>query len=282
MSQERQDSHYIIRGGVAGRERLRLLARIMRPTTLSLFDRVGIRPGMSCLDVGCGGGDVTLELARVVGAGSRVVGMDIDATKLALARREAEAQHGAKVEFRNVGIRESELEPEFDIVYARFLLTHLQDAPGAVRKMRQALRPGGVLVVEDIDFRGMFCDPDCPALWRYVAFYTQAVQRKGGDPNIGPRLPGMLLESGFQKVQLNVVQPAGLEGEVKLVNPLTMENIADTLLASGLATQAEVDQVISELYECARNPRIVMSLPRVVQAWGHRAASRGDDGDSPA
>ena len=42
--------HYVIRGGVEGRERLRILARVMRPTTLSLFDRVGIDMGMVCLD----------------------------------------------------------------------------------------------------------------------------------------------------------------------------------------------------------------------------------------
>jgi hypothetical protein len=56
-----------------GRKRLRVLAHVMRPTTLNLFDRVGIRPGMACLDVGCGGGDVTFELADLVGPKGRVV-----------------------------------------------------------------------------------------------------------------------------------------------------------------------------------------------------------------
>jgi hypothetical protein len=51
--------HYVIRGGGDGRERLRLLSGVMRPYTLRLFDRLGIPEGMSCLDVGCGGGDVT-------------------------------------------------------------------------------------------------------------------------------------------------------------------------------------------------------------------------------
>ena len=57
--------HYVIRGGVEGRERLRMIARTMRPTTLALFDRVGIPRDARCLDVGSGGGDVTLDLARV-------------------------------------------------------------------------------------------------------------------------------------------------------------------------------------------------------------------------
>jgi ubiquinone/menaquinone biosynthesis C-methylase UbiE len=71
-----QRNHYLIRGGVEGRERLRILARVMRPTTISLFDRVGIKARMACLDVGCGGGDVTLDLACLVGPEGRVVGWD--------------------------------------------------------------------------------------------------------------------------------------------------------------------------------------------------------------
>ena len=84
--------HYVIRGGIEGRERLRVLSRVMQPTTLSLFNRVNVKRGMVCLDVGCGGGDVTFNLAQMVGSEGRVVGADIDETKLQLARQEAEAQ----------------------------------------------------------------------------------------------------------------------------------------------------------------------------------------------
>ena len=58
----------------------------MYSSTTTLFERLGIGDGMVCLDVGCGGGDVTLELARRVGPRGRVVGADIDETTLALAR----------------------------------------------------------------------------------------------------------------------------------------------------------------------------------------------------
>src|SRR4051812_22453383 len=90
---------YIIRGGLAGRERLRVLARAMHPTTAALLDRVGVAPGMDCLDVGCGGGDVTRELARRVAPAGHAVGMDRDVAKLAIAREEAASDTGA-VEYR--------------------------------------------------------------------------------------------------------------------------------------------------------------------------------------
>ena len=84
-------SRYMLRGGIHGRERLRLIARALGATTGNLFDRLGIDLGMRCLDVGCGGGDVALELARRVGPGGRVVGVDIDDAKLELGRHEASA-----------------------------------------------------------------------------------------------------------------------------------------------------------------------------------------------
>jgi|SRR5579862_8243086 len=100
-------SEYIIRGGVEGRERLRILARVMRPTTLALLERAGMRAGMACLEIGCGGGDLAFDMARIVGAGGRVVGTDIDETKLEVAAREAEEQKLANIEFRFSNCRES-------------------------------------------------------------------------------------------------------------------------------------------------------------------------------
>ena len=82
-------SHYVIRGGLEGRERLRVISRVMHPSTSSLFDRVRVADGHRCLDVGCGGGDVTIALARRVAPHGAAVGVDIDDTKLAIARNEA-------------------------------------------------------------------------------------------------------------------------------------------------------------------------------------------------
>ena len=263
--------HYVIRGGIEGRERLRILSRVMRPTTLALFDRVRIPRDATCLDVGCGGGDVTLDIACVVAPDGSAVGTDIDETKLELAALEARERGVRNIEYRKGDANGSLGTAEFDLVYARFLLTHLSDPAACVERMRDALKPGGLLVVEDIDFTGHFSYPQSAALQRYVQLYTDAVRARGGDPNIGPRLPVLLTDPGLRRIGMNVVQPAGLEGEVKLVNPITLQNIAEAVRNEGLATSAELDKVVEELYELARDPRTVVSVARVVQAWGYRA-----------
>jgi ubiquinone/menaquinone biosynthesis C-methylase UbiE len=259
---------YIIRGGIEGRERLRILSRVMQPTTLDLLRRAGAGPGLSCLEIGCGGGDVGCDLARMVAPGGRVLATDIDRPQLAIARDEAEAQGICNIEFRYSDITREIPEGPFDFIHARFVLTHIPDPAGALARMKSALRPGGVLAIEDIDFRAHFCEPDCPALWRYVELYTETVKRRGGDANIGPRLPGMVAAAGFTSVRMNVVQPAGHEGEVKLVTPITMQNIAPAVLRASLASDEEIGAIIGELYAYARTPGTIGCLPRVFEVWG--------------
>jgi hypothetical protein len=69
------------------------------------------------------------------------------------------------------------------------------------------------------------------------------------------------------------VQPVGIQGEVKLLTPLTMENIAPAVLADGLASREEIDNVVQELYELARDPETLAGTPPVVQAWARRPAA---------
>jgi 2-polyprenyl-3-methyl-5-hydroxy-6-metoxy-1,4-benzoquinol methylase len=263
---------YIIRGGVAGRERLRILSRVMRPTSLALLARAGLQAGMKVLEIGCGGGDLAFDIARIVGSAGRVLGTDIDQTKLDLAAREAAEHHLTNIDFQLADIAESAPPGNFDLVHTRFVLTHLAEPARALKHIRAPLRPGGIVVLEDIDFSGYFCYPDCAALWRYVQLYTETTRRRGVDANIGRRLPSLLAEAGFENIQVNVVQPAGLAREVKLISPLTMESIADAVVAEGLATAAEIERIVADLYDFANTPGTLGSTPRIFEAWATQPA----------
>ena len=155
-------------------------------------------------------------------------------------------------------------------VYIRFVLTHLPDPVVAVANATARLAPGGVLIVEDIDFRGHFCDPDVPSFWLMVDWYTRAVQGRGGDPNIGPRLPGLLRRAGLSDVDLHVIQPAGYATDLKLLQALTLERIADAVLGARIVELPEFEATVDELYAAARDDDVLLSLPRIVQTWGRR------------
>lgn len=88
------------------------------------------------------------------------------------------------------------------------------------------------------------------------------------------RLPVLLREAGLRDVAMTVVQPAGTDEAVKLINPITMESIGEAVVASGLASPREVDRLVADLYAAARDDRTVLSMPRIVQTWGRKARPR--------
>ena len=269
-----RDSAYIIRGGHEGRERLRLVTRVLAPATSALLDRVGIPEDAACLDVGSGGGDVTLELARRAPAG-HVLGIDLDDAKLEIARAEAQDAGVANVEYRRMDLFSADLPGGFDVIHARFVLSHLVDPQAAAVALVRALRPGGTLVVTDIEKRAAFCEPPHRSFDRYIELYSVAARSLGADPDIGPRLPSILARAGCGPVHVHVEQPVGresegYEGDVKLTAPITLEGIADAVVASGIAARSEVDAIVDDLFRLAADGETVMSAPRMVQAWGRR------------
>ncbi len=261
--------NYVIEGGAAGRDRLRLLSEVMDPFTRALIARVGIPPGVRCLDVGCGGGEVTYILADAVGDEGAVLGVDLDQEQLDIVRDEAEQRGVPNVAFECRDVTSWEPETEFDVVYLRFILTHLADPGGFLASVCRHLRPGGTVIAEDIDFRGHLAEPDCPALRRSVELYVESVQRRGADPNIGPRLPSLLRAAGLIDVGVDLHHPARLEpGGIKELIVLTTRRIARTAVDDGLATQAEMAATVRDLADFARDPRTLLAGPRVFQSWG--------------
>ena len=153
---------YTIRGGTVGRERLRVLSAVMAPTTATLLDRVGIPGSATCIDVGCGGGEVTAMLATRAIDG-RVIGTDADEVKVELAGAEAAANVELIVEDVATTVERGLF---VDVVYARFLLSHLGDGRRWVRALGGLLAPGGVLIIEDTHIAGAWCAPRSAAFER--------------------------------------------------------------------------------------------------------------------
>lgn len=252
---------YIIGGGEAGRARLSVLSQAMAPWTGALLDRLSWS-GLSVLDAGCGGGDVSRDLAVRVGAAGRVIGIDGDAVKVGAAR-DAGAGLG-NLTFAVADVMEPPVGP-FDAIYARFLLSHLTDVPAVLAGFRRRLKPGGWLVVEDVDFRGHFAAPPLQAFDEYVTWYREAAGRRGADADIGARLPALVTGSGFVDVDAGAVNPAALTGPIKQMAALTLAGVAEAVIAAGIADRERVEAGIARLRVAADDPSILMSLPRVVQ-----------------
>jgi len=117
-----------------------------RPLATAL-DRLGIGPGWTCVDVGAGGGDVTVALAEIVGRDGRVYAVDSDPTTRDEVA-EAASAHSQVLAITQAG-EDLRLPEPVDLAFCRFLLLHVVDPVAVLRRMATATRPGGWVVAQE-------------------------------------------------------------------------------------------------------------------------------------
>ncbi len=164
-----------------------------------LLDRV--RPGQRLLDVGCGPGTITADLAERVGPGGSVLAVDASADVLAAAERVCAERGLANVEFRTADVHALGLPDDaFDVVHAHQVLQHVHDPVAALREMRRVCVPGGVVGVRDADYAAFAWYPALPELDRWMELYQVCARANGGEPDAGRRLTAWARAAGFTEV----------------------------------------------------------------------------------
>jgi len=161
-----------------------------------------LAPGQRLLDVGCGPGTITLDLARRVAPGE-VVGIDVSADVIAAAEADRERAGIGPVRFAVGDVYAlGDDDASYDVVHAHQVLQHLSDPVRALRELRRVLRPGGVLAVRDGDYGGFVWSPADPRLTRWNELYHQVTARNGGEADAGRLLPAWVRAAGFGDVRM--------------------------------------------------------------------------------
>ncbi|GAA0389662.1 methyltransferase domain-containing protein [Micromonospora gifhornensis] len=160
-----------------------------------------LAPGTSVLDVGCGPGTITVDLAARVAPG-RVTAVEITDDALQLARTEADARGQGNIDFAVADVHALDLpDGTFDVVHAHQVLQHVADPIQALREMRRVCRPGGIVAARDSDYAAFTWFPRVPALDDWLALYQQAARANGGEPDAGGRLLSWAHAAGFTDVR---------------------------------------------------------------------------------
>lgn len=264
------DASYIIQGGSKGSDRLNVLANATWPTSREFLVRAGLRAGMSCLDVGCGNGEISVRLANLIGGYTSVLGVDRDSAKIHIARQKARELGLSQSRFEVCDVMEAlpALGEKFDFVYLRFLLSHLTDPQVLLMGVREYLRPGGIIAVEDVEFDGHYSTPANKAFDRYVQLYVAAAKKRGADANIGPKLAQLIRGAGYVNVNASVINPVFTDGDGKQMALITMDAISEAVTSAGLVTRDEVREILAELERFTTDQSSSMSIPRLHQVSG--------------
>jgi ubiquinone/menaquinone biosynthesis C-methylase UbiE len=159
-----------------------------------------LEPGLDLLDVGCGPGTITIDLARRVAPGA-VLGIDRAADVVAQAAATGAAA-AVPVEFA-VGDVYALDRPDasFDVVHAHQVLQHLTDPVAALRELRRVLRPGGLLAARDSDYAAFAWAPTHDALEQWNALYHRVARHNRAEPDAGRHLLGWAHAAGFADVR---------------------------------------------------------------------------------
>jgi ubiquinone/menaquinone biosynthesis C-methylase UbiE len=159
-----------------------------------------LRPGLDVLDVGCGPGTITADLAELVAPG-RVTAVDAAADVLGRARAFAEGRGLDNIRFAVADVHGLDFpDDSFDVVHAHQVLQHVGDPVQALREMRRVCRPGGVVAVRDSDYAAFNWYPEPPVLDEWLELYQRVARANGGEPDAGRRLLSWARTAGFTDI----------------------------------------------------------------------------------
>lgn len=158
----------------------------------------------------------------------------------------------------------------FDLAYCRLLLSHLVDPVAVVRVMRDAVRPGGVVAVEDLLTGTLRSEPVRPVLDELQSVYAATVRAHGGDPTIGPRLRAMLETSGLVDIEQSVVANPMRTVAEKIFLVELIQNMRTSILEAAVATPAEIESIAKRTDEAARESATIFYQAEMYQVCGRR------------
>ena len=239
---------------------------------LARLGELGLRPGQTALDLGCGPRGILDLLAEAVGPGGRVVGLDADPAHVTAARQYAFSQGLANVEVLAGDARHTGLPAEsFDLVHTRTLLVTIPEPAEVVAEMARLARPGGLVASQEADAEFSICYPPLPEWDRLLALFRASFPRAGADLRLGRRLPELFREAGLTDVGATVYAgsyPAGHSR--RTVIPDLVRSLHPVILGLGLAGERELADVDAAVRAHLADPRTLVMPHLLVTAWGRK------------
>jgi SAM-dependent methyltransferase len=267
----RENDTYVMGRSADETRRLEVQAKFYLEYTDHLLKAAGITPGMHVLDVGCGAGDATIQLARIVGPTGSVIGVDADSGVLAAAKQRVTELGIENVSFQQAILPDVVLNEQSDALVGRLILLHLPDPAGAVQAMATLVRPGGIISFQDFNTTRTRSVPALPLLTRSINLTVETLRAMGRAPDTGELLFSLFRAAGLPSPSIAVMTPASphdTEAAATLLGE-TLISVLPFAEKTGVVTPGEVDPetLVHQLRAEARETPCVIYLPELVGAW---------------
>lgn len=223
-----------------------------------------LKPGMSLLDIGCGNGSITVDLAKRVSPG-QVVGIDIEPSQIERAQALASEQKVTNVQFEVGSAYELPFADEsFDSAFANTALQHLDDPVKALQEVLRVLTASGVMGTRDMDWGGVLIGPYDPKLNLLIDLQIRMREHEGKGSSFGRRQRAVLREAGFKRIEAGAtydIEDPKVWGErnAKLLEEIDMPRQAVEL---GWTDQSAIDDMKSAFRLWGQNPDAFFAVAR--------------------
>jgi SAM-dependent methyltransferase len=229
-------------GGQAERERLRLLGAVRDPHTIRHLEQIGVSDGWRCIDVGAGGGSIARWLSERVAPTGRVLATDLDTTAL----EQATMTH---VDVARHDILVDELEANaFDLAHTRYLLLWLAEREEALRRIVCAVRPGGWVLIGDVDVRTVTPAQTNDIYTRVNDAFFSTMTSAGADVAYGHKLPAALAAQGLDEIHAEGIRLYTRGGsDTSRLWAMTLAGVRDEMANGGTVGHHEIDEALALL-----------------------------------
>lgn len=270
---------YVLGTNAPELERLGFQHRLWSPAADALWRRAGIGPGQAVLDVGCGPGYASLDLAQIVGPTGRVVGVDESEPYIAHANDQAKQRRIPQARFYIADAAAlatlRDLEPEsFDIAFVRWVFCFVPDPEAVVGAIARTLKPGGKLLVQDyFRYETMCVAPRSEPFERVIAAIAKSWRDHAGDPDIMGRLPRLAADAALNIQHIDRIDPGPARPGTTMWNwPDTFWKVfLPRLQELGYITAEEKAAFLEAWHERCHNPAAYMHLPPMYEMIAAKA-----------
>jgi ubiquinone/menaquinone biosynthesis C-methylase UbiE len=274
MSAQRSTTEeYILGNSVHEQERLKTQASFLQQWSEQFFLSAGLEPGMRVLDLGCGMGDVSLLVAKLVGPSGRVTGIDRDLVVIEKARERIRVEGSdTQIAFLHTDLFSFHADRSFDAVVGRYVLLHQPDPVAAIRHAAEQVRPEGIIVFHEMDMANRIrCYPDGTIFAEMYALVAETFRRSGCWPDLGLQLTRLFLDAGLSWPTIKAEVPAGGEPGSFIYRWLagTLQSILPRIEEYGLnsADNLQIDTLVTRMEAEARIRQTQLIGPLQFGAW---------------
>lgn len=267
-----QREEYLLGANRAEFERLRFQHKVWQQNTNSLLDKLNIKPGWKCLDVGAGPGFVSMDLARRVGPRGEVTALEPSDFYVEWLARESRRRRWKNIKTMQGTAETAPLPPKYyNLIFVRWVIAFVPDPAKFLRPLIQSLKKNGILALVDYWYEGLSLYPQGGAFDRAAEVVRKYYRSGGGDPYVTGKIPEILRSNNLKVIDFTPTQMAGgpKSDIIEWAHRFFVPHLP-LMAEKGNCSKEETDAMVQDWIDHRNNPQTIFFTPIVVHIAGRK------------